>query len=177
MELILLIIVPLLFAGFYLFWYNAFISTRQHVIEAWSDIDTQLKRRHDLIPNLVKVVQGYAEHEKNLFERIAELRTQTTGVSQIAAKTELEQQLTAQLKQLRLVSELYPNLKADQQFKKLAEELNEMEDQINAARRIYNGNVQHYNQMTETFPTSVIAHIHGFKSQPFFAWEVEEPTK
>jgi LemA protein len=149
--------------------YNTLVALRNHIRDAWSNIDTELKRRYDLIPNLVATVKGYAAHEKEVFERITELRAQCMGnqgaVNEQAAN---ENQLVDALKQLLLVVENYPQLKADQHFLKLQQELVNTEDRIQAARRFFNGNVRDYRNKCESFPSSIIAGIFGFESQDYF---------
>ena len=149
--------------------YNTLVALRNHIKDAWSNIDTELKRRYDLIPNLVATVKGYAAHEKEVFERITQLRTQcmnsqAKGVAQASG----ENQLVAALQKMMAVVENYPQLKADQNFLELQRELVETEDRIQAARRFYNGNVRDYRNKCETFPSSVIANMFGFQKEDYF---------
>ena len=149
--------------------YNTLVALRNHIRDAWGNIDTELKRRYDLIPNLVATVKGYAAHEKEIFERVTQLRAQclaSRGAAQQQAINEI--QLVGALQQLLGVVENYPQLKADQHFLKLQKELVNTEDRIQAARRFYNGNVRDYRNKCETFPSSIIAGMFGFQPQDYF---------
>ena len=149
--------------------YNTLVALRNHIRDAWSNIDTELKRRYDLIPNLVATVKGYAAHEKQVFERVTELRARcmaSQGTPQEQAVD--EGQLVEALKRLLVVVENYPQLKADQHFLELQRELVNTEDRIQAARRFFNGNVRDYRNKCEAFPSSVIAGIFGFELQDYF---------
>jgi LemA protein len=149
--------------------YNTLIALRNHIRDAWGNIDTELKRRYDLIPNLVATVKGYAAHEKEIFDRITQLRAQclaSRGPVQEQAANEV--QLVGALEQLLGVVENYPQLKADQHFLKLQKELVNTEDRIQAARRFYNGNVRDYHNKCETFPSSIIAGAFGFQPEDYF---------
>jgi LemA protein len=149
--------------------YNTLVALRNHIRDAWANIDTELKRRYDLIPNLVATVKGYAAHEKEIFDRVAQLRTQCMAnqgrPEQLAVD---ENQLVAALQKMLAVVENYPQLKADQHFLKLQQELTNTEDRIQAARRFFNGNVRDYRNKCEMFPSSVIAGMFGFESQDYF---------
>lgn len=149
--------------------YNTLIALRNHIKDAWANIDTELKRRYDLIPNLVATVKGYAAHEKEVFERVTELRAkcmQSRGaVNQQAAE---ENMLVAALQKLLAVVENYPQLKADKNFLELQHELVNTEDRIQAARRFFNGNVRDYRNKCQSFPSNIIAGVFGFESQDFF---------
>ncbi len=149
--------------------YNRLTRTRQHIRESWADIDVELKRRYDLIPNLVETVKGYASHEKGVFERIAELRTKAQAnagpASQQAAD---ESALLLGLKQLFVVCERYPTLKSDAHFVALQQELAMTEDRIAAARRFFNANVREMNQLCGTVPTNIVAGMFSFKPETFF---------
>jgi len=149
--------------------YNTLVALRNHIRDAWSNIDTELKRRYDLIPNLVATVKGYAAHEKDVFERVTELRARCLAsrgaVHEQAAD---ENELVGALKRLLAIVENYPQLKADQHFLKLQQQLVNTEDRIQAARRFFNGNVRDHRNKCETFPSSVIAGIFGFESQDYF---------
>ena len=149
--------------------YNALVALRNHIRDAWGNIDTELKRRYDLIPNLVATVKGYAAHEKEIFERVTELRAQCLA-SQGAPHEQAvdESQLVEALRGLLAVVENYPQLKADQHFLKLQRELVNTEDRIQAARRFFNGNVRDYRNKCETFPSSIIASTFGFELQDYF---------
>lgn len=141
---------------------------RQKVQEAWSDIDVQLKRRTDLIPNLVTTVKAYARHEEALFTHITNLRTHALTVNELSQKAAVEKELDTTIKHLFAVAEGYPELKANENFLKLQDEMVETEDQIASARRIYNNNTSYYNTRISIFPNNVFAGILGFKHQEFF---------
>jgi LemA protein len=158
--------------------YNGLITLRNRTDEAWSDIDVQLKRRYDLIPNLVETVKGYAGHEKEVFEKVtlaraAAINAEKGGNPAEIAKT--ENMLAGTLKSLFAVAENYPDLKASQNFLKLQDELSDTENKVQAARRFYNGNVRDFNTKLEKFPTNMIAGVFGFKSKEFF--EIEEAAQ
>jgi LemA protein len=148
--------------------YNSLVQLRVRADNAWSDIDVQLKRRHDLIPNLVETVKGYATHEKGTFENIAKFRSQAMQASSPADKAVAENQLTGALKSLFAVAENYPDLKSNTNFLQLQGDLTDTEDKIQAARRFYNGNVRDFNTKIEVFPTNVFASMLGFTKKPFF---------
>ncbi len=153
--------------------YNGLIRRRNQVDESWSDIDVQLKRRYDLIPNLVEAVKGYMQHEQGTLEKVTAAR-----VSAMAAKTPLEHaqsenMLSEALKSLFAVSENYPDLKASQNFLQLQDELSDTENKIQAARRFYNGNVRDYNTAVQSFPTNVMAGALNFKAREFFELQEE----
>jgi len=160
--------------------YNSLIRRRYQVKESWSDIDVQLKRRYDLIPNLVETVKGYMTHERTVFEKVTEARTRAMGAGTKEKKLGAENVLSGTLKTLFAVSENYPELKANANFLDLQRELADTENKIQAARRFYNGNVMDYNTKTETLPTKLIANAFGFKKEEFFGLESEaerEPVK
>ena len=149
--------------------YNTLVALRNHIRDAWSNIDTELKRRYDLIPNLVATVKGYAAHEKEVFERVTELRARCmAGEGTRREQVAQEGQLVEALKRLLVVVENYPKLKADQNFLELQRELVNTEDRIQAARRFFNGNVRDYRNKCESFPSSVIASMFGFELQDYF---------
>ncbi len=137
--------------------YNGLITLKNRVKEAWSDIDVQLKRRYDLIPNLVETVKGYATHEKTIFEQVTKQRTAAMSAEGPKAKADAENLLSGTLKSLFAVSENYPDLKASQNFLALQGELTDTEDKISAARRFYNGNVRDFNTKIQVFPSNLIA--------------------
>ena len=147
--------------------YNGLVSSRNRAKEAWSDIDVQLKRRYDLIPNLVESVKGYMAHERGVFEKVTEARTRAMGASG-TAKAGAEDALSGALKSLFAVAENYPQLKASENFQKLQDELTDTEDKIQAARRFYNGMVRDLNTKIQSFPTSMIARSFGFTPMEFF---------
>lgn len=148
--------------------YNSLITRRNRVDEAWSDIDVQLKRRYDLIPNLMEAVKGYMKHESGVFERVTEARAAAMGAKTLDEHGKAENMLTGALKTLFAVSENYPDLKASQNFLQLQDELKDAEDKIQAARRFFNGNVRDFNTAVQTFPTVIVAGIFGFGSRDFF---------
>lgn len=160
--------------------YNGLVRRRFRVREAWSDIDVQLKRRYDLIPNLVETVKGYATHETSAFENVTKARAQALGAQTMHEKEKAENMLSSALKSIFAIAEAYPQLRAVESFTKLQEELSDTENKIQAARRFYNGNVIDYNTKIETFPTNLIASTFGFKKEEFFGLESEtekEPIK
>jgi LemA protein len=154
--------------------YNSLVQLRVRADSAWSDIDVQLKRRHDLIPNLVETVKGYAAHEKGTFENIAKFRSQAMQATSPADKAQAEGQLTGALKSLFAVAENYPELKASEQFTGLQASLNSIEDNIQNARRYYNAVVRDFNTRVQSFPTNIIAGMFGFHTRQFF--EMETPA-
>jgi len=151
--------------------YNRLITLRNRVREAFSDIDVQLKRRYDLIPNLVNTVKGYAAHEKGVFEKVTEARARAMGAQGVHDKAVAENMLSQTLKSLFAVAENYPDLKASQNFLELQRELRDTEDKIQAARRFYNTNVMSLNTKIEVFPSNLIARGFGFKKEEFFELE------
>ena len=162
--------------------YNGLVTGRNRVKEAWADIDVQLKRRYDLIPNLVETVKGYAAHEKGVFENVTQARAAAMGASGLAAKGQAENQLAGALKSLFAVAEAYPDLKANQNFLALQNELTDTEDKIQAARRFYNGNVRDFNTSIQKFPGSLIASSFHFTAMEFFQLDAsdaaaKEPAK
>ena len=167
--LVIVVVVFLLLAVYVVLTYNTLVALRNHIRDAWSNIDTELKRRYDLIPNLVATVKGYAAHEKEIFERVTELRAQCLASQGAVHKQAADENLLVDaLKRLLVVVENYPQLKADQHFLKLQRQLVNTEDRIQAARRFFNGNVRDYRNKCETFPSSLIAGIFGFESQDYF---------
>ncbi|PIP22842.1 MAG: hypothetical protein COZ91_01805 [Candidatus Nealsonbacteria bacterium CG_4_8_14_3_um_filter_39_7] len=148
--------------------YNGLVTLRNRTQEAWADIDVQLKRRYDLIPNLIETVKGYAAHEKGVFEKVTEARANAMQAGDPKAKAEAENMLTGALKSLFAVSENYPDLKASTNFLELQRDLRDTEDKIQAARRFYNGNVRDLNTKIETFLSNVIASSFNFKQMEFF---------
>ena len=148
--------------------YNSFVKQKNLIKEAWSGIDVQLKRRYNLIPNLVEAVKGYSKHEKELFENIASIRSKTIKLDNIIEKAKSESELSGKIKNLYAVAEGYPDLKASQNFLDLQRQLSEIEEQIQYARRYYNGTVRDYNINVESFPSNILAAIFGFKQEQFF---------
>jgi len=154
--------------------FNGLVRLKNRTDEAWSDIDVQLKRRHDLIPNLIETVKGYAAHERQLFENVTNARTKAMGAQGIEEKGKAENMLSGTLKTLFAVAENYPQLKANENFLQLQNELSDTENKIQAARRFYNGNVRDLNIKIETFPSRIIAGMLGFKKREFFAADESE---
>jgi LemA protein len=154
--------------------FNALIRLKNQTQEAWSDIDVQLKRRYDLIPNLVNTVKGYAQHERELFEKVTQARAAAMQAQGPEQKTKAENMLSSTLKSLFAVAENYPNLKANENFLKLQDELSDTENKIQAARRFYNGNVRDFNTKIESFPANTVAGMFNFKKYEFFELEQEE---
>lgn len=148
--------------------FNGLIRLRNRTDEAWSDIEVQLKRRYDLIPNLVNTVKGYAKHEDSVFSKVTEARSQAMQAKTPAQHAKAEGMLTETLKSLFAVSENYPDLKASGNFLHLQQELVDAEDKIQASRRFYNGNVRDFNTKMQVFPTNMIANMLGFKKYEFF---------
>ncbi len=153
--------------------YNSLITKRNRVDEAWSDINVQLKRRYDLIPNLIETVKGYAKHEQGVFEKVTQARTAAMSATGMQEKAAAENMLSQTLKSLFAVSENYPDLKASQNFLQLQDELSDTENKIQAARRFYNGNVMEYNTSIQQFPTNVLASMFSFTNREFFQLESE----
>ncbi len=179
LTLIIIIVLVVLIIGLIVI-YNGLIASRVRVDEAWSDINVQLKRRYDLIPNLMETVKGYAKHEKSVFEEVTAARAAAINATGIAQKAEAENMLSDTLKSLFAVSEAYPDLKANQNFQQLQGELVDTEDKIQAARRFYNGNVRDYNIKLQVFPTNLMAGMLGFTHRDFFEVEnqaeIEKPV-
>ncbi|HEX6228026.1 MAG TPA: LemA family protein [Solirubrobacterales bacterium] len=147
---------------------NSLIAARNRVDESWSGIDVQLKRRHDLVPNLVETVKGYAAHESEVFEKATKARAEAMSARSVGDTAKAERQLSGALTDLRAVAENYPQLRATENFQQLSRNLSELEDEIQAARRIYNSNVQSYNTSIQQFPASIIAKQSGFEAREFF---------
>lgn len=159
--------------------YNRLITLKNRVQEAWSDIDVQLKRRYDLIPNLVETVKGYAQHERELFEKVTQARAAAISAQSPAEKAAAEDNLAGMLKSVFAVAENYPQLKANENFLELQRELSDTENKIQAARRFYNGNVRDYNTKLQVFPTNLVAGVFGFNERDYFetAGSEKEPVK
>jgi len=162
--------------GVIFFWivavFNGLVKMRNRVKEAWADIEVQLKRRHNLIPNLIETVKGYAEHEKGVFEKVTRARTKALSAKNFADRAKAENALSNTLKTLFAVAENYPNLKANANFLELQRELSDTEDKIQAARRFYNSNVRDYNIKIQSFPSNLVARAFNFKKEKMF--EVKE---
>jgi len=170
----ILLIVVVLLGVFVLFLYNNLIALRNRVQEAWSDIDVQLKRRNSLIPNLVESVKGYMKHERELLERITQLRTQVEQAQNPKELGQLDGQLSSALGSLRIAVENYPDLKASQNFQQLQEELTSTEDKISYSRRFYNQTVLAFNTAIQQFPNNILANMLGFTQKEFFEANEEE---
>ena len=171
MELWIVLAVIVVIALFLIAMYNRLVTLRQRVREAWSDIDVQLKRRHDLIPNLVETVKGYAAHEKGVFEAVTQARANAISAGASGSpeqRAQAENLLTGALRSVFAVAEAYPQLQASQNFRDLQEQLSATEDKIAFARRFYNGNVRDYNTSLQTFPTTVLAGMFGFTAEQYF---------
>lgn len=160
-----------------IFWligvFNGLIRKRNRVDEAWSDIDVQLKRRYDLIPNLIETVKAYARHEAGTFEKVTQARNSAIQAKGMKEKAEAENMLSSTLKSLFAVAENYPDLKATQNFLQLQDELSDTENKIQASRRFYNGNVRDFNTKLQVFPTNLIGKMMGFKNKDFFELKEE----
>ena len=174
--IILLVIVAVIFIvaiGLY----NSLVQAKVKVDNAWSQIDVQLQRRFDLIPNFVETVKGYMTHEKETFEKIAELRTSWANTQSVSEKANLDNQLSTALKTIMAVSESYPELKANQNFADLSEELRNTENKISFSRQFYNDTVTMYNTKLMVFPSNIIAGMFNFKSRDLFKADSEEARK
>lgn len=155
--------------------FNRLVNLKNRTDEAWSDIDVQLKRRHDLIPNLVETVKGYAKHEKGLFEEVTKARSEAISSRGMADKAKAENQITEALKSVFAVAENYPDLKANENFVELQREVRNTEDKIQAARRFYNGNVRDLNIAIESFPSNIVASMYHYtKRELFELGDIEE---
>ncbi len=148
--------------------FNSLVRARNRVKEAWSDIDVQLKRRYDLIPNLMETVKGYAAHEKGTFEKVIQARAAAMSAQTVAEHGQAENMLTGALKSLFALAEAYPTLRASENFAKLQDELADTENKIQAARRFFNTNVLELNNKVEQFPTNIFASMFSFKKETFF---------
>ncbi len=165
---LLIIAIVVVCGGFSLYIYNRLVRLVNYVREAWSGIDVQLKKRHDLIPRLVETVQGYASHERNLLEAITSLRTQGMSASSVKDTETAEVGLSKALGKLFVVVENYPELKASQNFLELQRDISKVENDLQKARRYYNGTVRNYNILIEQFPSSLIAGVAGHRQREFF---------
>ncbi len=180
-TLIVIGVLLLLVVGFLIGTYNSLVKLKNRVEEAWSDITVQLKRRTDLIPNLVNTVKGYAAHETGVFEKVTEARSAIMNANGVAESAQAENMLEGALKSLFAVAEAYPDLKANQNFLQLQQELVDTEDKIQASRRFYNGGVRDLNTKIETFPVNLVAGMFNFSKREFFEVEdrasVENPVE
>ena len=173
--IIIAIIVLLIFAVIGL--YNGLVQSKIKVDNAWSQIDVQLQRRFDLIPNFIETVKGYMNHEKETFEKIAALRTSWANTQTVSEKADIDNQLSTALKTIMAVSENYPELKANQNFSELSEELRNTENKISFSRQFYNDTVTMYNTKLQVFPSNIIANIFHFTSRDLFKAESDEARK
>ncbi len=167
----ILVVAALITAGMY----NGLVQLKVRADSAWSDIDVQLKRRHDLIPNLVETVKGYAAHEKGTFENVARYRAAAMAATSTEDRAQAEGQLTQALRGLLAVAEAYPDLKANTQFLSLQQSLSEIEDALQNSRRYYNAVVRDFNTKIQSFPTNIIAGMFNFQLRQFF--EITDPTE
>lgn len=175
MSPLLIVLGILIIAGLWvIFAYNGFVRLVNRTKESWADIDVQLKRRYDLIPNLVNTVKGYATHESTAFEKVTEARSRAMGAGSLQDKGQAENMLTGALKSLFAIAEAYPDLKANQNFLELQRELSDTENKIQAARRFYNTNVRDLNTAIESFPGNVIAGMFNFAKMEFFDLDPSE---
>jgi LemA protein len=181
LKVVIIVIVVIVLAVILI--YNSLIRVKVRVDEAWSDITVQLKRRYDLIPNLVSSVQGYAKHEKEVFENVTKARAQALSAQTVGEAAKADNQFQSALKSLFAVAEAYPQLRASENFQQLQAEITDTEDKIQAARRFYNGAVRDLNIKIQTFPTNIFAGMMGFKIREFFDVDanqsaaVSEPVK
>ena len=171
--LIIIIVLVVIIAGMY----NGLVSSRNKVKNAWSQIDVQLQRRFDLIPNLIETVKGYTKHEEEVFTKVTELRTSWSNASTVHEKAELANELSGALKTIMAVSEGYPDLKANQNFSELQEELQNTENKISYSRQFYNDTVTKYNTKLEMFPTNILAGLFHFESEELFKVDSDETRK
>lgn len=176
MEMYIVFGVLLVLVVFVFSLYNSFVSLVNQTKNAWADIDVQLKRRADLIPNLVEIVKGYAKHEKSVFEEVTKARSALLSAKDPKQAGSANNMLTGALKSLFAVAESYPNLRASENFSKLQDELTQTEDKIEASRRFYNANVRELNTKIEMFPSNLIASIFNFQKQEFFQAKESEKS-
>ena len=176
MGWIILIIVVVIIIAF-IAMYNSLVSARIRVDNAWSQIDVQLQRRFDLIPNFVETVKGYASHESETLQKVTDLRTSWANANTVAEKATLDNQLSETLKTIMAVSENYPDLKANQNFSELSEELRNTENKISFSRQFYNDTVTRYNEKLLVFPSNIIANLFHFTSRELFNAESEDVRK
>ena len=167
----LLVLAVMFFVGIY----NGLVRLRNQVRDAWSQIDVQLKRRYDLIPNLVETAKGYMKHERETFEAVTQARAAAAGATTMGDRANAESGLTAALGRLFAVAEAYPDLKANQNFLALQEELTSTENKISFSRQFYNDSVMNYNNKTQMFPSNIVAGMFNFRDEEFF--ELEEPAE
>ena len=176
-KIIILVIIIVVIIVAVIGMYNGLIQSRNKVENAWSQIDVQLQRRFDLIPNLVEAVKGYMTHEQETLTKVTELRSSWANATTVAEKAELDNELTGALKTIMAVSENYPDLKASQNFSELQEELRNTENKISYARQFYNDSATMYNTKLQVVPTNIIASMFNFKEQELFKTDSEEARK
>ncbi len=174
-ALIVVVVIALIAVLWYIATRNGINAYRNRVDDSWSGIDVQLKRRHDLVPNLVETVKGYATHEQKVFEEVTKARANAMAAQSVDETASAESGLNRSLADLRAVAEQYPDLKATENFQQLSRNLSELEDEIQASRRIYNSNVQSYNTKIQQFPASIVANQGGFTDREFF--EIEDAAE
>ena len=173
--LIIILVIIIVIALLLVKYYNDLVNGKNHVENAWSQIDVQLQRRNDLIPNIVETVKGYASHEKDTFNQVTQARANMANATTVQEVAEADTMLTSALKSLFAVSEAYPELKANQNFIELQQELSETEDKISYARQFYNDSVLKYNNLCQQFPSSIVASLFHFDKADFF--EAQEGTR
>jgi LemA protein len=164
----IILIIAVVVVGWLVLSYNGFIRGKNQFTEAWADIEVQMKRRYDLIPNLVNTVKGYATHESSAFEKVTEARSRAMQAGSLEDHAKAEGELTGTLKSLFAISEAYPDLKANANFIELQRELSDTENKIQAARRFYNGTVKDFNTRVQSVPSNIVAKMFGFKDAEFF---------
>ena len=174
---IIILVIVVFLVIFVIVKYNSLVTLRQKVKNAWSQIDVQLQRRFDLIPNLIETVKGYMEHESGILEKVSELRSSWANAKTLADKANLDNQLSETLKTIMAVAENYPDLKANQNFMALQQELTNTEDKISYSRQFYNDIVTKYDTELEVFPSNIVASIFGFKAEDLFKVDNDEARK
>ena len=174
---IVILVIVVLLVVFVITKYNKLVTLRQKVRNGWSQIDVQLQRRFDLIPNLIETVKGYMEHESSVLEKVSELRSSWANAQTVADKASLDNQLSETLKTIMAVAENYPDLKANQNFMSLQQELTNTEDKISYSRQFYNDIVTKYNTELEVFPSNIVASIFNFKAEELFKVDSAEARK
>lgn len=174
MVLLILLVLVVIIALILVYYYNKLVSLRNFSESSWSDIDVQLKRRWDLVPNLVEIVKGYASHEKETFEKVVEARSRAMNAGSVEEHAKAENMLSGTLKSLFALSEAYPDLKANLNFVELQNSINAIENDIQLARRYYNAVVRDLNTMCESFPSVLVAKMFGFSKKQYFEMDVSE---
>ena len=177
MTLLIILAIIVVIALFVISMYNGLVKARQKVKNAWSQIEVQLQRRFDLIPNLVETVKGYMTHESETLEKVTALRSSWSNANSVEEKAALDNELSGVLKTIMAVSENYPDLKANTNFTELQNSLTETEDKISFSRQFYNDTVTMYNTKIEVFPDNIVASIFGFKAEPLFNVDNEDARK